>query len=212
MVLTVTAALKHINAELAHLLDAPAIVAVCRAVGYPWRARLLDPVTTVHLFLRQILHRNTACRHLPHLAGQRFPASAFCQARTRLPLGVLPQLVRRPSVPLEQMTHDEGHWRGHRTFLVAGSSFAMPDTPARQEHFGQPSGQRPGCGFPVAHILALFHAGTGCLLEVLAAPWHTHDMAQGAALHATLHSGDVLVGDRAFCSCALLALLRPQGL
>jgi hypothetical protein len=33
MVLTVPAALKHINADLAHLLDAPAIVAVCRAIG-----------------------------------------------------------------------------------------------------------------------------------------------------------------------------------
>lgn len=212
MVLTVTEALKHINADLAHLLDAPAIVAVCREVGYQWRARLLDPVTTVHLFLLQILHRNTACSHLPHLAGQRFTASAFCQARTRLPLGVLQQLVRRTSVPLEQMTQDEGRWRGHRTFLVDGSSFSMPDTPELQEHFGQPSGQRPGCGFPVAHMLALFHAGTGFLLEVLVAPWHTHDMAQVASLHATLQPGDVLVGDRAFCSFAHLALLRHQGL
>jgi len=24
----------------------------------------------------------------------------------------------------------------------------MPDTPALQEHFGQPSGQKEGCGFP----------------------------------------------------------------
>jgi len=212
MVLTVTEALKHINADLAHLLDAPAIVAVCREVGYQWRARLLDPVTTVHLFLLQILHRNTACSHLPHLARQRFTASAFCQARTRLPLGVLQQLVRRTSVPLEQMTQDEGRWRGHRTFLVDGSSFSMPDTPELQEHFGQPSGQRPGCGFPVAHVLALFHAGTGCLLEVLVAPWHTHDMAQVASLHPTLQPGDVLVGDRAFCSFAHLAFLRHQSL
>ena len=212
MVLTVTEALKHIKADLAHLLDAPAIVAVCREVGYQWRVRLLDPVTTVHLFLLQILHKNTACSHLPHLAGQRFTAAAFCQARTRLPLSVWQQLVRRTSGPLEQMTQDEGRWRGHRTFLVDGSSFSMPDTPELQEHFGQPSGQRPGCGFPVAHLLALFHAGTGFLLEVLAAPWHTHDMAQVATLHMALRPGDVLVGDRAFCSFAHLALLRQQGL
>jgi hypothetical protein len=50
---------------------------------------------------------------------------------------------------------------GHRTFWVDGSSFSMPDTPALQEHFGQPGKQLPGCGFPVAHLLALFHAGTG---------------------------------------------------
>jgi len=56
------------------------------------------------------------------------------------------------------------------------------------------------------------HAGTGVLLEGLAAPWHTHDMAQVAALHATLHPGDVLVGDRACCAFAHLALLRHQAL
>jgi len=32
----------------------------------------------------------------------------------------------------------------------------------------------------LAALPALFHAGTGFLLEVLAAPWYTHDMAQVA--------------------------------
>jgi hypothetical protein len=211
MVGMVTEALRHLKAELATLLDAPTILALCREVGYQWRARLLDPVTTVHLFILQILHGNTACSHLPHLVAQRFTASAFCQARTRLPLVVWQQLLRRTAAVCEQTTHTEGRWRGHRTFLVDGTGISMPDTPDLQEYFGQPSGQRPGCGFPVAHLLALFHAGTGFLLEVLAAPWHTHDMAQVAALHATLRPGDVLVGDRAFCSFAHLALLSQQG-
>jgi hypothetical protein len=212
MVHMITEALKHIKVELARMFDAPTILALCREVGYQWRPRVLDPVTTVHLFLLQILHGNTACSHLPHLAGLRFTAAAFCQARTRLPLVVWQQLVRQTSAACEQTTHDEGRWRGHRTFLVDGSSFSMPDTPELQEYFGQPGGQRPGCGFPVAHLLALFHAGTGFLLEVLAAPWHTHDMAQVALLHPTLRPGDVLVGDRAFCSFAHLALLHQQGL
>jgi hypothetical protein len=212
MVHMITEALKHIKVELAHMFDAPTILTLCREVGYQWRPRVLDPVTTVHLLLLQILHGNTACSHLPHLAGLRFTAAAFCQARTRLPLVVWQQLVRQTSAACEQTTHDEGRWRGHRTFLVDGSSFSMPDTPELQEYFGQPGGQRPGCGFPVAHLLALFHAGTGFLLEVLAAPWHTHDMAQVALLHPTLRPGDVLVGDRAFCSFAHLALLHQQGL
>jgi Transposase DDE domain len=212
MIGMVSEALRYIKAELADLLNAPTILAVCREVGYPWRPRVLDPVATVHLFILQILHGNTVCSHLPHLAGQRFTASAFCQARTRLPLGVWQQLVRRTSAALEQTTHDEGRWRGHRTFLVDGSSFSMPDTLELQEHFGQPGAQRPGCGFPVAHLLALFHAGTGLLMEVVADPWHTHDMARVTSMHPTLRSGDVLVGDRAFCSFAHLALLRQQHL
>lgn len=212
MVGTVTAARKHLQAALATLLDAPTILARCRKMGYPWRERQLDPVPTIHLFLLQILHGTTACTHLPPLSGHRLTASASCQARTRLPLAVVEQLLRRTSAVCEQTTPDERRWRGHRTFLVDGSSFSMPDPPALQEQCGQPGGQRPGCGFPVAHLLALCQAGTGFVLEALAAPWHTHDMAEVATLHAALRLGEVLVGDRAFCSLAHLALLRQHGL
>ena len=39
-------------------------------MGYTgWRNRVRTPVTTVQLFLLQILHGNTACSHLPHLSG-----------------------------------------------------------------------------------------------------------------------------------------------
>ena len=41
------------------------------------------------------------------------------------------------------------------------SNFSMADTPALQAFFGQPAGQQPGCGFPVAHWLVLMHMGTG---------------------------------------------------
>lgn len=62
MVRMVTEVLKHIKAELAHGLDAPTMLALCREVRYQWRPRLREPVTTVHLFMLQILHENTACR------------------------------------------------------------------------------------------------------------------------------------------------------
>jgi hypothetical protein len=55
----------------------------------------------------------------------------------------------------------------------------MPDTPTLQAAFGQPNVQRPGCGFPMAHLLGLFHAGTGVLLKLVVAPLLTHDLAQG---------------------------------
>ena len=212
MVGTITAARTHIQAALATLLDAPTILALCRERDSQWRERQLDPVTTVPRFLVQILHGTTACHPLPHLAGQRLTASACCQARPRLPLSVVEQLLRRTSAVCEQTTHDEGRWRGHRPFLVDGSSFSMPDTPERQAELGQPGGQRPGCGVPVAPLLALVHAGTGFVLEALAAPWHTHDMAEVATLHAAWRPGDGLVGDRAFCAFAPLALLRQHGL
>ena len=87
----------------------------------------------------------------------------------------------------------------------------MPDTPALQDAFGQSTEQRPGCGFPVAHLLGLFHAGTGVLLKLVIAPLLTHDLAQVQKVHPMLAPGNVLVADRGLCSYAYLALLVQAG-
>ena len=88
----------------------------------------------------------------------------------------------------------------------------MPDTPELQHAFGQPGGQKPGCGFPVAHVLALFHAGSGVLQRVVLAPLRTHDMSLVSQVHSALAPGDVLVADRGFCSFVHLARLWRAGL
>jgi hypothetical protein len=54
------------------------------------------------------------------------------------------------------------------------------------ETFGQPTVQRPGCGFPVARLLGLFHASTGLLLKLVVAPLLTHDLAQVQGVHPSL--------------------------
>jgi hypothetical protein len=46
----------------------------------------------------------------------------------------------------------------------------MPYTLVLQDAFGQAMEQRPGCGFPVARLLGLFHAGTGRLLKLGSRP------------------------------------------
>lgn len=81
-----------------------------------------------------------------------------------------------------------------------------------QQEFGQPGNQRPGCGFPVAHLLTLFHAGTGMLQKILTAPLRTHDMSGAWRMHPELQAGDVLLADRGFCSYAHLAQLLSSGL
>jgi hypothetical protein len=163
------------------------------------------------LFLNQILHGNTAINHLVRISGLGFTGSAYCQARSRLPLALFQELLRRVAARIRPEIDDTGKWHGHRVFVADGSSFSMPDVPELHEHFGQPSNQRPGCGFPVAHLLALFHVGTGMLLEVLTAPLCTHDMSGVARIHPQLRKDDVLLGDRGFCSFAHRALLLARG-
>jgi hypothetical protein len=178
MVPSITTILKRFSGEWAALLQPEAILTVCSEIGYTaWRDRVLTPVTTVHVFLLQILHGNTACSHLPHLSGLRFSAAAYCQARARLPLRSFDLLLERFGSAVQPCLSSEGQWHGHRTFLVDGSGCSMPDTPALQDTFGQPTEQRPGCGFPVARLLGLFHAGTGPLLKRVVAPLLTHDLA-----------------------------------
>jgi Transposase DDE domain len=208
MVPRITAVLTRFKTDWAAQLQPDAIKAACQEAGYTsWRERVLTPVTTIQLFLLQMLHGHTACSHLPHLSGIRFSASAYCQARTKLPLDLFGLLLTRLCASAQSRISDEGRWHGHRTFFVDGSGCSMPDTPALQKAFGQPTEQRPGCGFPVARLLGLFHAGTGVLLKLVVAPLLTHDLAQVQAVHPTLQAGDVLVADRGLCSYAHLALL-----
>jgi len=105
----------------------------------------------------------------------------------------------------------EERWHGHDVYLIDGSSFSMPDTPALQDAFGQPGGQAPGCGFPTAHLLLSCQLRTGYIRKVLAAPLRTHDLSPVPWLHPALPPNAVLVGDRAFCSFAHLALLQQGG-
>ena len=88
----------------------------------------------------------------------------------------------------------------------------MPDSQELRQEFGQPGGQAAGCGFPTAHLLVQFDLAQGFLLRALAAPGRTHDLKHAAVMHQDLHADDVVVGDRAFCSYAHLALCQRHGL
>jgi hypothetical protein len=211
MTFNIVDAVAAIKRNVANCLTSKAIQQACHAEEYQWRQRDLGPVETVHAFITQVLHGNTACTHTVRLAGLNCSAEAYCQARARLPLPVYERLLKQTSLAARRSSSSP-LWLGHRTFLVDGSSFSMPDTPELQAHFGQPGGQRSGCGFPAAHWLTLFDARSGLLIKQLTAPLRTHDMSQVALLHPELREGDVLVGDTAFASYAHLALLSQRKL
>jgi Transposase DDE domain len=204
--------LKQLRQDLAHHLEPESILSVARSVGHKWRNRALNPASILHLFILQVLHGNTALEHVSLFADRLFTGSAYCQARGRLPLIFFREVLRKLVRSLIGDTHKQGLWHGHRTLLMDGSGFSMPDTPELQKRFGQPGKQAPGCGFPVAKILAMFHAGTGMLLEVVTAPLRTNDARQFGGIHPHLESGDVLVADRAACSFVHLVKLVLGGI
>lgn len=206
--LTMPQAPRRIKGQLSQFVPETLIRQTWDALDYRSRERTLTPVVTTYLFLRQVLEGNVAAGRLRHRSGLDFTDSAYCQARGRLPLAFFHR--RRRAVTGRCASGER--WHGHRLFLLDGSSFSRPDTPELQEDFGQPGAQAPGCGFPTAHLLALFDGSTGSLLHAVPAPLRTHDRAHAACMHHSLKRGDVLVGDRAFCSYAPLALCRQRGL
>lgn len=187
------------------------IADACRDCGMTWIESMLNPVVTIQIFFLQILNGNTACSDMPHLARMAFTAAGYCKARMRIELPVFQLLLQRCVTSIGQQTLDTGRWFGHRVFMADGSSFSMPDTPVLQSYFGQPGGQEPGCGFPVAHWLVLMHMGTGMITKMLTSPMRTGDMSNVVELHPELKAGDLFVADRAFCSFPHLCLLMERG-
>lgn len=203
--------LDRLRQDIAAGLSKETIEEGCRKVKHSWRKRILDPTTTIYLFLLQVLHGNTACQHVVHFGCWSFSDSAYCLARKRLPLALFHWLLEKVAATFRSVTSGDSRWLGHRVWLVDGSSFSMPDTPELQYHFGQPGGQRKGCGFPVAKWLAMFDLTTGMLLRSAPAALRTHEMSQSAAISRELEPGDIVLGDRGFCSYAHLALLSQRG-
>ena len=213
MAATISAVLQRIKGDLAQFLPDAMVQDACRQMGHVWRRRQLDPVLTLHLFILQVLHFNTALSHLRHLSKVPMTAAGYCKARMRLPLGALAVLLRQSSAAMRRAAvGEQSLWCGLRAFLVDGSSTITPDTAALDKFFGHPTNQKKGCSLPVPKLLGLFDAFTGLVVEMLCFPLFTHEMSQAWKVHPLLGSGDLLVGDRGFCSYVHLTLLHLKSI
>lgn len=209
---SITDRLARIKRDPGGLFRAGVVEAACRAAGHCWRTRTLGPAETMTAFATQILHGNTAIAHVVGLMDHRFTESAYCQARARLPV----QAVRAAFEDFTAQARgdrrgEDGLWCGHRVMLADGSGINTPDTPALRSAFGVASACAEGGGLPTMQVLVGVDAHTGLLLDLHAAPVHTHDLAQVGRLHPALRAGDVLVGDRAFCAYSHLHQLQIRG-
>jgi hypothetical protein len=193
--------------------------AACRVEGHLWRDRFWTPLQTIWTFLLQVLHAGSSCREAVAIALSQVAAvggtapsddpSAYCQARQRLPLEILRRGVQTVGQRLQAQLGDLHRWLDRRVWLVDGSGCSMPDTPDLQAAFGQPDGQAPGCGFPVAKIVVMFCWATGAVLEATIGPWWMSELRLWRELWHLLTPGDVVVADRFYCTFAdMVGLIR----
>ena len=208
---TIAAAAQRLKGQLPDLISPALIDALPQKMSHRFRRRMLTPVLVIQLLVLRVLWANTAYAHLPHLAQCAFTPSAFCQALARLPLELLQGLLTAVGQSVDRTAPTAADlFAGHRGLLVDGLCVSMPDTPALAAQYGYAAGQKPGLGFPVAKLLLLLDLSTGLIRRVLTKPYRTHELSQAHQLHPELRAGDILVGDRAYCSFGHLALLLAR--
>jgi hypothetical protein len=64
----------------------------------------------------------------------------------------------------------------------------------------------------VPKVLGLFDAFSGLIVQMLGFPLYIHEQSKVWMLHPLLGAGDLLVGDRGFCSFVHLAMLFSRGI
>ncbi|MGD0138155.1 MAG: IS4 family transposase [Tepidisphaeraceae bacterium] len=205
-------ALTRIKSELGQWIDQELVEQSCREGNHRWRRRRLDPLSSVHLLMLQLLAQ-VALRGLRHVAQVSLSAQAICQARMRLPLEVMLSLVRQACKNLCGEGVDAPElWNGHRVLLGDGMSFLTPDTPELAGRFGKASNQHgSSCSYPVPKLLAMLDLGSGLISKVIALPHARQERTCLGRLLSYLQPGDVLLLDRGFAGFAQVAMMLAAG-
>jgi len=206
------------------LLDRREVEQVFAAHGVSWRGGVFTPLVTLYAFLGQVLDADGSCRAavaqvLAWLIGRGEPACSartggYCQARARLPEAAPHALVQRVGRRLHEAHGGGGLLGGRRIKIVDGSTVSMPDTPANQRTYPQARTQKPGLGFPIARIVALFCLHSAAVLDAAISPYKGKQTGENALfrrLFGQLRSGDVVAGDCGFGSFWNFAMLRARG-
>ena len=135
---------------------------------------------------------------------------AYCRARTRLPVAVIQRLTLEVADQSEQRVPQHWLWRGRHVHLVDGSTVSMPDTPDNQAAFPQARTQKPGLGFPIARLVVLLSLATAMVTGMAMGRYQGKETGEPALLRELfdrLRPGDVVLGDRCYCSYFMIALL-----
>lgn len=183
------------------------------------RERIYTPWVTFCAFLSQVLQRDCGCREVVQRVqasrlsrGKQAPStntSAYCQARAKLEVASLRKAHEALVGRLEAKSGEQAAWQGRQVKLIDGTGFSMSDSDENRARYPYAGCQKPGCGFPLGKLVAVFSLA-GHLVRLAQASWKTHEIALARLLVGWVDDGDVLVADRGFCGWGLIALLRRK--
>jgi hypothetical protein len=90
----------------------------------------------------------------------------------------------------------------------------MPDTPANQAAYPQPVAQKPGLGFPLACIAAVFSLACGAVLDLGICRYAGKGQSELGLLRTLWNlfvPGDILLADRLMCAWTEMVMLKQRG-
>lgn len=190
-----------------------------------WKDRIFSPLVTLWVFLGQVLSADSSCRAavarlIAHRVSQgQCPCSAetgaYCQARKRLPEEFFAETARQTGRALDANVDPRWLWRGRRVYVYDGSSVSMPDTPANQQEYPQVYNQKPGLGFPLARIAAIFSLACGAVLDLGICRYAgkgQSDLGMLRTLWNVFRPGDVILADRLMCAWTEMVMLKHRGI
>ena len=194
------------------------------AIKTCWLDRIYSPLVTLWVFLGQVLSADHSCRAavarlIAHRLsrGQR-PCSAetgaYCQARKRLPEEFFSDVARQTGRALEAKVDAQWLWKSRRVYVYDGSSVSMPDTPENQRDYPQPDTQKPGLGFPLARIAAVFSLACGAVLDLGICRYAGKGQSELGMLRKLWDMflpGDVMLADRLMCAWTEMVMLKQRG-
>lgn len=182
------------------------------------RKRCFPQVVVFWAWISQLLEQNQSCAKavtsiqkwcdLAKVGTPSFDTSSYCKARMRLPNKVLDRIAEKIEAYAEGRVEGHHLWYGRRLKAIDGTSVKLMDTAENQEQFPQPSGQKPGCGFPVMGIVGVLDLARGTLSDFITCPYQQHDIVGFYQLKDQFKPGDVVIGDRGFCSYEMIGLLK----
>jgi hypothetical protein len=189
-----------------------------------WRERFYSPLTTIVLFIEQVLGADHSCQKAvaqglsARVALGQTPCSLntgpYCKARKRLALGLVERLGREVGARLMAAQPAPWLWHGRNVKLVDGTTVSMPDTTENQEAFPQSRAQKLGLGFPLARLVGIVSLSCGAVLEWATGPCEGKKTGETALLWALMDKffrRDVVVADRYFAGYFGIARLQQQG-
>ena len=206
-----------------NVLSEEVVAQALTAIGTCWMDRIYSPLVTLWVFLGQVLSADHSCRAavarlIAHRVSQgQAPCSAetgaYCQARKRLPEEFFSDVARQTGRALEKSVNPHWLWKCRRVYVYDGSSVSMPDTPENQA-YPQPVTQKPGLGFPLARIAAIFSLACGAVLDVGICRYAGKGQSELGMLRTLWNlflPGDVMLADRLMCTWTEMVMLKQRG-